>query len=126
VEYWIDDGIWFFDPAGTLQQPTDPPAHFGTTPAWSPDGTQMALALRAPGMPDYDIYTVDRAGGNLVRLTHEPGDDASPSWSPDGSRIAFVSHRDANAEIYIMDRNGSNPTRVTDNIAKDTLPAWRP
>ena len=60
-----------------------------------------------------DIFTADRDGGNLKRLTDTPGYDAEGSYSADGSRIVFTSFRDGDAEIYTMDADGKNPRRIT-------------
>ncbi|MBA2361094.1 MAG: PD40 domain-containing protein [Actinobacteria bacterium] len=40
--------------------------------------------------------------------------------------IAFVSHRDGNAEIYTMNRDGSNQTNITRAPASDYAPAFSP
>ena len=42
------------------------------------------------------------------------------------AQIAFVSHRDGNAEIYVMDIDGSNQRRLTNNRDKDYSPSWSP
>ncbi|MEO8397759.1 MAG: hypothetical protein ABI700_32490, partial [Chloroflexota bacterium] len=60
-------------------------------PVWSPDGSQMAIAL-ATGY-DIDIYTVGRDGSNPTDLTNQGSYDFWPVWSPDGSYLAFVSDR---------------------------------
>ena len=64
---------------------------------------------------DWNIYTSDQAGRNLVAHTSDaqPTDDATapyryylyPAWSPDGKSLGYVSlsgqGEDANAEVYI-------------------------
>ena len=60
-------------------------------PVWSPDGSQMAIAL-ATGY-DIDIFTVARDGSNPTDLTQQGSYDFWPVWSPDGSYLAFVSDR---------------------------------
>jgi Tol biopolymer transport system component len=65
-------------------------------------------------------------GGNLRRLTDDPGLDEYPTWSPDGQWIAFHSERDGDFDIYIMRPNGSDLRRLTDNDDSDMQPSWLP
>jgi TolB protein len=73
-----------------------------------------------------DIFSADRDGGNLKRLTDTPGYDAEGSYSADGSRIVFTSFRDGDAEIYIMDADGKNPRRITHAKGYDGGPFFSP
>jgi TolB protein len=92
------------------------------SPAWSPDGSQIAFASKRDG--DWDIYVMDADGTHIRQLTNSPGIETKPSWSPDGSRIAFDSGVDYNRDIYIMDADGSNPEIVV--RADGGWPAWSP
>ena len=47
-------------------------------------------------------------------------------WVDAQAQIAFVSHRDGNAEIYLMDVNGGNQRNLTNNRHNDFQPAWSP
>ena len=58
------------------------------SPAWSPDGKEIAYSCDNAGTAD--IYVLDLATGRERRVTKR--DDAAevgPVWSPDGERIAF-------------------------------------
>jgi Tol biopolymer transport system component len=70
-------------------------------------------------LDEYDLYTADADGSNLVRLTDSPGYDAEPTISPDGSRIVFTSVRDGDLEVYTMDPDGGNVTRLTNEPGYD-------
>ena len=89
-----------------------------------------------------DVFSADRDGSNLKRLTDVHGYDAEASYSPDGERIVFTSLRNAYppgdltaedrkhletdpayfGEIYIMDADGGNQTRLTETPGYDGGP----
>jgi Tol biopolymer transport system component len=66
--------------------------------------------------PEYEIYSADLHGGNLVRLTHSPGYDAEAAISPDGQRVIFTSLRGGDLDLYLTDADGGNVRRVTDRL----------
>lgn len=103
------------------------PAFAGTTttPAWSPDGSEIALSSSSSG--DQEIYAVRRDGGRPRRLTFSRGVDISPAWNPrTGSQIAFVSDRGGSPQIYLMDADGSNVERLTSGEGYAVSPSWSP
>jgi WD40-like Beta Propeller Repeat len=73
-----------------------------------------------------EIYSVNRDGTGLTRLTNNPAADWDPSWSPDGKRIAFVSDRSSYPEIYVMNADGSNVVRRTFFANSSSSPSWSP
>jgi hypothetical protein len=88
----------------------------------SPDGRQVVFYSGRDG--DYEIYVMDRDGGNPRRLTTSRGRDASPTFSPDEQWIAFESDRSGNYEIYIMRPDGSDVRNLTNNPAGDWFPTF--
>ena len=96
-----------------------------TTPAWSPDGQELALSSSRTG--DHEIYVVASDGGRLRRLTYSAGVDISPAWNPvTGKQIAFVSDRGGSPQIYLMDADGANVERLTTGEGYAVSPAWSP
>ena len=62
---------------------------------------------------DWDIYSMDANGDNLLQLTNHPASDEYPGCPPDGRRIAFVSERGVTLDLYVMDSNGMNSVKLT-------------
>jgi Tol biopolymer transport system component len=75
---------------------------------------------------DFEIFTMNSAGTELVQLTQNAAFDFDPEWSPDGQRIAFESDRDLFSDIFVMDSDGSGQTNVTNNRAFDRSATFAP
>ena len=75
---------------------------------------------------DKSLYVMRTDGSEVKQLTFRSTDDSGATWSPDGLKLAFMSHRDGNAEIYVMNANGGNLKRLTNNLATDSRPVWSP
>jgi TolB protein len=50
------------------------------SPAWSPDGRQIAFVSERDGNPE--IYVMNADGTEVTRLTKSPAQDLWPAWSP--------------------------------------------
>ena len=94
-------------------------------PAWSPDGSKLALVRPGKG-GKAAIHLVDVASGEARALTDGTAQDDQPTFSPDGQFLAFVSDRTGSSQIWIMRVDGSRQTRVTTSDASDWRPVWVP
>jgi TolB protein len=93
-------------------------------PAWSPDGARIAFHAD-PTNTNWDIYVIDAAGGNIVRLTADPATDGFPDWSPDGSKIAFRRIVSGISQILVMNADGTGVVQLTSG-QRGSTPAWSP
>ena len=94
------------------------------SPAWSPDGNQIAFV--SGRSEDNEIHVMDADGSHVRRLTVSPREDWQPSWSPDGKHIVFASLRTGDWEIYVMDSDGANTYQLTESPGVDWTPDWSP
>jgi TolB protein len=81
-------------------------------PSWSVNDRIAFHSDRDRG--EFEIYTSDINGNDLVRLTDNEWSDNSPKWSPDGSQIVFSSNRDTSIpDIFIMNADGTAVRKLT-------------
>jgi Tol biopolymer transport system component len=106
---WSPDGRWIaFSMRGDIWKvPSEggeaialtagPWYHF--EPAWSHDGTRIALTYEIDG--DLEIGIVDANGGPVQRITDSPGYDLQPAWSADDRILFFASRRRGNFDLFM-------------------------
>ncbi|MBI1809840.1 MAG: PD40 domain-containing protein [Gemmatimonadetes bacterium] len=115
-----------------------------TTCGWFlPDGKRLffgsthAADTACPPAPDYskgyvwgidpfDIFTVNRDGTGLKRLTHFNTYTAEGVLSPDGTRIVFTSLKGGDLDIYTMNVDGTDVRQLTNTPGYDGGPWWSP
>lgn len=89
-----------------------------TITGWLRDLPTDNLGARILFMTDregnWDVYSVNPDGSDLLRLTDAPGNDGLATASPDGSHIAFVSDRDGAWAVYTMQPDGSEQRKLFD------------
>lgn len=94
------------------------------SPAWSPNGAQLAYVSFESRKPV--IYTHDVASGKRRLLANFRGSNSAPAWSPDGKQIVATLSRDGGSQLYAIDANGGEPKRLTQSSSIDTEPAFSP
>jgi TolB protein len=92
------------------------------SPAWSPDGSQIAYLSFETNLPR--IYIQDLMTGQRRQITNFPGINSSPVWSPDGLKLAMVLSKEGSPDIYVMDLMTNQLTRLTDHPRAETEPSW--
>jgi Tol biopolymer transport system component/tetratricopeptide (TPR) repeat protein len=96
------------------------------TPAFSPDGSQIAFMSQRVG--GFDIFVMNADGTGQRRLTNftEIGLGAvNPEWSPDGKRIVFRS-RVGPMNLYVINIDGTGLRKLTDDPLGAVQPSWSP
>jgi TolB protein len=133
--------IYLIRPDGTNRTRLTDQSTNDTAPGWSPDGEKI-LFVRSAVIKKYyrdmtkeereqmrnseELFTMNRDGSNLRKLTNNSFSDRAAHWSRDGKTIYFLSERDGAPRVYAMKADGSNARQmmegkvVTDpNISRD-------
>lgn len=92
------------------------------SPAWSPNGTQLAYVSFESRKPV--IYSHDVGTGKRRLLANFRGSNSAPAWSPDGRQIVATLSRDGGSQLYALDAAGGEPRRLTQSSSIDTEPAF--
>ncbi len=117
--------VWV-DRAG-LVQPVDSDwtAEFGS-PALSPDGSRLAVAIQ--GRTSMDIWVKQLDRGPSSRLTLDGNRSDYPIWTPDGASVSFTSDRtSASFDLWTKRADGSGePELELDEEWALAEAAWSP
>lgn len=94
------------------------------SPAWSPNGSQLAYVSFESRKPV--IYAHDVGTGKRRLLANFRGSNSAPVWSPDGRQIVATLSRDGGSQLYAIDASGGEPRRLTQSSSIDTEPSFTP
>ena len=95
-----------------------------TGPEISPDGSLIAFMRWTPASNQYQIWLIDRDGGNPRRLFSGTGWD--PTWSPDGKQVLFASDMGGSVQLYRVDLDGNNVEAISELPAIRGRSDWSP
>lgn len=88
------------------------------------DTMQARLAFVANVDGNWDLFTVNEDGRNLVRLTSTPFDEKTPSWSSDRKKIVYSA---SDGEVHIIDTTTKEQQQInTDDHSRKFSPALSP
>jgi Tol biopolymer transport system component len=128
-ETWAHKQIVLVDLAGGDQTALTDEHTAALSPAWSPDGRQLAYTA-APDRDTLDdatleadiaqrrIWLVGRDGNNKRQLTNDPSyRDERPRWSGNGRQLLFARiDAGGHASLWLADTAGRAPVQVADNL----------
>lgn len=122
-------GFWFFHPRSHPVPKIVPLTSYPgrqVTPAFSPDGKQVAFAWDGEKGDNFDIYVKLIDTGTPLRLTNNPAKENSPTWSPDGRYIAFCRVLEEHSEIWMIPALGGVERKLGDSAECDSGLSWSP
>jgi len=94
------------------------------SPAWSPDGKQLAYVSFESGKAA--VVTQDVLTGRRRIVAGYKGTNSAPAWSPDGRQLVVTLSRDGGSQLYVISAEGEGLRRLTQSSAIDTEAAWSP
>ena len=94
------------------------------SPAWSPNGTQLAYVSFENKKPV--IYVHSLATGKRIVAANFKGSNSAPAWSPDGRKLAVVLTKDGGSQLFTVNADGSGVARLTSSGSIDTEPQFSP
>ena len=83
-----------------------------SSPAFSPDGNQIAFVWSGEQDDNPDIYVKLIDSGSALRLTTDAADDLNPVWSPDGRYVAFYRQEAAGGGVFLVPALGGGERKL--------------
>jgi Tol biopolymer transport system component len=122
--------IWRMKQNGTQQEQVTRLGARSLWPDFSPNGTRIVFMSQPVGAPTgtpFQLYLINRDGGDLVQLTATTWTNEEPAFAPDGSKIAYLSTESGAMQVWVMNADGSDRKQLTfDSAPKGQLPDWSP
>lgn len=98
---------------------------------WSPDGTAILFTRPHPDNEYFvQLYVLDLAGGEPLKLTDLPGNVESSDWTPDSQNVTYMYYELPNnqvvADLYTVSRNGGQAVNLTNTGLGLSVLAYSP
>lgn len=116
--------LWVADADGENAQAALSSSEPIISPAWAPNGSQLAYVSFEARKPV--IYAHDVASGKRRLLANFKGSNSAPSWSPDGRQVVATLTLGGGSQLYALNASGGEPQRLTQSASIDTEPVYSP
>lgn len=116
--------LWVADSDGEGAQVALASAEPIISPAWSPNGAELAYVSFETRKPV--VYAQEIASGRRRPIASFKGSNSAPAWAPDGQNLAVVLTRDGLSQMYGVNRLGENVRRLASSPGIDTEPIYTP
>lgn len=100
-------------PAGPPRPLTEDTRTRNSVPAFSPDGSRIAVVSSVAGA-DSDIWVMQADGSGLAQLTGSGTFESMPGWMPDSRRVVFTSIRDRRVGLWQVDADSKGQSVLVD------------
>jgi TolB protein len=114
--------LWIADSDGENAQSALSSPEPIISPAWSPNGRQVAYVSFESRKPV--VYVHDVASGRRRLLANFRGSNSAPAWAPDGENLAVTLTRDGGSQLYMISAQGGEPRRLMQSSGIDTEPTF--
>lgn len=114
--------LWVADADGENAQSALSSSEPIISPAWSPNGGELAYVSFEARKPV--VYVHEVASGRRRLVANFRGSNSAPAWAPDGATLAVTLTRDGLSQLYRISSHGGQPTRLTQSNGIDTEPAF--
>ena len=116
--------LWVADADGEGAQSALASSEPIISPAWSPDGNQLAYVSFETRKPIVYIHEVSTGKRRL--LASFRGSNSAPAWAPDGRSLAVTLSREGGSQLFNIDAAGGEPRRVVQSPSIDTEAVFSP
>ena len=116
--------LWVADADGENSQSALASPEPIISPAWSPDGNQLAYVSFESRKPVVYVHNV--SSGKRRLIANFKGSNSAPAWSPDGKTLAVTLSRDGGSQLFLLNASGGEPRRLIQSSSIDTEPVFSP
>jgi len=118
-----DQEVYLLDRSGNITRRLTNSRGIDISPAFSPDGRQLAFVSNRAGGPQ--VFVVGAQGGEPRRLTYGGNYNVSPAWSPKGDLIAYAGRVGGRFQIFTIPAGGGGARQLSHDGGNES-PTWSP
>ncbi|MEH6537680.1 MAG: hypothetical protein V7719_14870 [Psychroserpens sp.] len=101
-----------------------PSNHSYAQPAFSKDGTQIAVNRKIEKDKGYDLIVMSPTGDSIETIAKNVISYSASSWSKYGNEILFAGMVNGNQELFKINLKNKTEIQLTKNSDFDAMPTW--